>query len=304
MIAVGGFGRITALVAAVAAVLATIGCSSGVRPSDSPNPPSIPAPTRATGAWPTEATTGVPAGVTLKKYTGSLTISTAGTVLDGYDITGTILIRASDVTIKNSRIQGRVDTGDANEFHRTLLERIEVIGPYDGDSAGYSAVGHSGFTCDGCNVRGWANGFSLVDDVTIKNSWVHDIIVHGDPANGGSHNQGILSLGGANFTIVGNRLDAGEAPNVTAAVALMSQQEPFKNVLVQGNLFDGGGYCAYGGQAGSYGATDTRFIDNTFGDKYSAECGGFGPATAIASGAGNQWTGNVLQSNGKAVRAS
>ena len=276
------------------------GCTSGEEKTDHRPPTSSPTrsaePTPApTPEWPTAATTGVPAGVTLKPYTGSMTITTSGTIIDGYDITGTLRIDATDVTIKNSRIHGRIDTGDGDSDSRILIQRVEIIGPYDPvDDGGYAAVGFSGFTCNGCHVRGWGKGFALVRNTVVMNSWVHDIIVHGDPANGGSHNEAIISLGGSNFTIVGNRLDAGDAPNVSASLALYSQMESFDNVLVRGNLFDGGGYCVYAGLAGTHGASNTKFIDNTFGTKYAPECGGFGPAIAFSKGNGNVWDGNVL----------
>lgn len=254
--------------------------------------------------WPDASNTGVPAGTVLKTYTGPYNITTAGTVIDGYDIRGALTISAPDVTIKNSKVTGRIDTGDANRNPRTMIQRVEIIGPYDSASdGGYAAVGYTGFTCDGCKVRGWGKGFALSRDVVVKNSWVYDIMVHGDPANGGSHNETIISLGGSNFQILNNRLDAGDAGNVSASLALYSQMEAFDNVLVEGNLFDGGGYCLYAGLAGTHGASNTRIIDNTFGNKYAPRCGWYGPATAYGSGNGNAWSGNVLQSTGETVGA-
>ena len=265
----------------------------GAREFAQPVPPEV---------WPDGSNTGVPEGTTLKPYDGPLRVTVPGTVIDGYEISGTLVIDASDVTIKNSRVTGRIDTGDANKNPRTLIQRVEIIGPYNSAAdGGFAAVGYTGFTCDGCNVRGWGKGFALVEDVVVKNSWVHDIVVHGDPGNGGSHNETIISLGGSNFQILNNRLDAGDAPNVSASLALYSQMEAFNNVLVKGNLFDGGGYCVYAGLAGSYGASNTKFIDNTFGNKYSSKCGGYGPAIAFQTGNGNAWTGNVLQSSGASV---
>ena len=273
-------------------------------PTPAPTPAPEPAPTSDSdtdNVWPTAENTGVPAGVTLKPYTGPYTITTPGTVIDGYDIPRGLTISASDVTIKNSRVHGRIDTGDANKNPRTMIKRVELIGPYDSASdGGYGAVGYTGFTCDGCNVRGWGKGFALVRDAVVKNSWVHDIVVHGDPANGGSHNETIISLGGTNLTITNNRLDAGNAPNVSASLALYSQMEAFNNVLVQGNLFDGGGYCVYAGLGGSHGASNTKFLNNTFGTKYSPKCGGYGPAIAYHDGNGNQWIDNKMQ-NGTVV---
>jgi hypothetical protein len=265
-------------------------------PAPAPEPTPVPAPEPAPSSdWPTAANTGVPAGVVLKPYSGPFNITTPGTVIDGYDIKGALTINASDVTIKNSRVTGRIDTGDQNKNPRTLIQRVEIIGPYDSArDGGFAAVGYTGFTCDGCNVRGWGKGFALVRDAVVKNSWVHDIVVHGDPANGGSHNETIISLGGSNFTITNNRLDAGSAPNVSASLALYSQMEAFNNVTVSGNLFDGGGYCVYAGQAGSYGASNTKFVGNTFGTKYNSKCGNYGPAIAYAGGNGNEWTSNTM----------
>ncbi|GAB3041640.1 hypothetical protein GCM10027052_24300 [Parafrigoribacterium mesophilum] len=289
----------TVLTAAATIVLVT-GCTGG---GPAPHPPSSPAPVTTTGELPTAATTGVPKSVTLKRYTGPMTITRSGTVLDGYAIDGVLHVRAPHVTIRNSRINGRIDTGDQNAYPGTMIQRVDIVGPYDKiDDGGYAAVGYTGFTCDGCRVRGWGKGFALVADVVIKNSWVHDIIVHGDPADGGSHNEAIISLGGNNFTIVNNRLDAGDAPNVSASLALYGQLAPISNVLVQGNLFNGGGYCVYAGDSTSHRASNTRFVDNVFGSRYGPHCGGYGPATAFEPGHGNLWKGNVFQ-DGSAVAA-
>jgi len=299
---------------------ATKPTSARVTPSPSPTPTATPAPSASpatpvttpvtappppanrvappvtNSGWPDGSNTGVPVGTRLTASPG-LTITTAGTVINALDIDGDVVVRASNVTIRNSRISGRVDNGDQNAYKNTVIQRSEVIGPYDAKAdQGIAGVGFTGYTCDGCNVRGWGKGFGMSADVTIKNSWVHDIVVFGDPANGGSHNEAILSLGGTNLTILNNRLDAGDAPNASASLALYSQWEAYKNVLVQGNLFDGGGYCLYAGLGGSYGASNTKFINNTFGTKYSPRCGWYGPAVAYDPGNGNQWTGNVMQS--------
>lgn len=264
-------------------------------------PPTTTTPDTSTGGFPDASNTGVPAGTVLTP-SGGLTITKAGTVINGLDINGDVLVRAANVTIQNSKVHGRIDTSDNGAAPGTMIKRVEVIGPYNGaKDSGSPAVGYTGFTCDGCVVHGWGKGFGLVKDVTIKNSWVYDIVVYGDPANGGSHNEAILSLGGSNLVVTNNRLDAGDAPNVSASLALYSQMAAFNNVLVQGNLFDGGGYCVYAGLGGSYGASNTRFVDNTFGSKYDKKCGGYGPAIAYSTGNGNQWTGNVLQSSGATV---
>ena len=253
--------------------------------------------------WPDASSTGVPAGTPLTP-SGGMTITRPGTVINGLDITGDVFVRAANVTIENTRVTGRIDTGDQGAYPNAVFRRVDVVGPDDAATdGGYPGVGYGAYTCDGCSVRGWGKGFMVNDNVTIKNSWVSDIQVFGDPGEGGSHNEAILSLGGRNITIVGNRLDAGDADNVSASLALYSQWSAFDAVLVQGNLFDGGGYCLYAGLGGAYGASNSRFLGNTFGDKYNPNCGWYGAAVAYDPGNGNQWSGNVLQRTGALVPA-
>lgn len=82
--------------------------------SPPPTPTSSPTPTPVSGGggscptgWPAGApcvaTTGVPAGTTLTP-SGSLTITTNGTVINGLDVTGTITVKANNVTIKNTKV--------------------------------------------------------------------------------------------------------------------------------------------------------------------------------------------------------
>lgn len=252
-------------------------------------PPVASPPATAPGSWPSAATTGVPAGTALSN-SGDLMVTTPGAVITGLNINGDVNINAANVTIKNSKINGKVMVGGSN----ALLQRVEISGP--GVSGAMDpAVGWSDYTCDGCNVHGWGKAFYMEDNVTIKNSWVHDLSVTGDPANGGSHNEAIFTQGGSNFTITGNRLDSGTAPNFSAAIALYGQQKAVQNALVQGNLMNGGGYCLYAGYDAGIKPVNVRFIGNTFGNSAYSQCGKFGAAVAYYPGNGNQWTGNVMQ---------
>jgi hypothetical protein len=268
-----------------------------------PKPTPAPSPAPATSGWPDASTTGVPAGVSLKP-SGSITVTTPGAVIEGLDIKGDVYIRAANVTLKNSKVTGRVDTGDsAGKYPNALIQRVEVVGPYNSAAdGGFPAVGYTDLTCDGCNIRGWGKGAGLVANVTIKNSWIHDLVVHGDPANGGSHNEAIISLGGTNFTVTGNRLDAGSAPNFSASLALYSQMETIRNVTVSNNLFNGGGYCIYAGSTNGNTATNAKFTNNTFGTSVFPKCGSYGPVTSYTSGNGNAWSGNKM-ANGTVVNA-
>jgi hypothetical protein len=84
------------------------GTESGSHPPAS-TPPVQVAPvsgcflTPSSCGYPDPTNTGVPAGTTLSP-SGSLVVNTAGTVISGVDVTGTIQIYANDVTIQNSRV--------------------------------------------------------------------------------------------------------------------------------------------------------------------------------------------------------
>src|SRR5947209_6061954 len=59
--------------------------------------------------YPNAASTGVPAGVVLRVVHGDVTTSTNGQLVQGLDVTGTLVVRNDGVTVRNSRIRGRVD---------------------------------------------------------------------------------------------------------------------------------------------------------------------------------------------------
>jgi len=56
-----------------------------------------------TNAWPDATNTGVPAGVTLTP-SGDVIITQAGAVVSGLNITGSVYIRADNVTLENCKI--------------------------------------------------------------------------------------------------------------------------------------------------------------------------------------------------------
>ena len=260
--------------------------------------PPVTAPPQS-GTWPTAATTGYPAGTNLQP-SGGITVTTDGAVYDGVEFNGNVTVKANNVTIRNSKVNGRIDI--RAPYAGLLVQRVEIAGPGAGYTTKYPGIGYDNFTADGVNIHGWGDGAMFDSNVTIKNSWIHDIPVSGD-----SHNQAILSLGGPNFTIVNNRLDAGNEGNFTAALSFLNQWNAFTNTLVQGNLFNGGGYCVYAGGEDKGNAarpsSNVRFLDNTFGTEKNPKCGYYGPATAFdAGGTGNVWSGNVM-TNGTAVTA-
>ncbi|MGL3107823.1 Ig-like domain-containing protein [Bradyrhizobium sp. BR 1432] len=75
--------------------------------------------------FPDASTTGVRDGVTLKP-SGDITITTAGAVVSGLDITGNVVIAAPNVTLVDCKVTGNVSlrsTGAVVE-HCTVVEKI------------------------------------------------------------------------------------------------------------------------------------------------------------------------------------
>lgn len=272
-------------------------------PSPTPDPDPIPEPTPApepgtSGTWPTASTTGVPAGVTLSSMSG-LTVKTDGTVIDAKLVKGDIVINANNVTIKNSKVEGRIQIRPP--FTGLKVQSTEIAGPGTAWAAVTEGIGYANFTCDRCDIHGWGKGAMMDANVTISNSWIHDM-----PVASGSHNEAILSLGGPNYTIVNNRLDSGGAGNFTASLAFLNQWNSFTNTLVKDNLFNGGGYCVYAGGEAAHNSerpsSNVRFVDNTFGTDKNPKCGYYGAAIAWhGGGVGNVWSGNAMI-DGTAVR--
>ena len=65
-------------------------------------------------SFPDASCTGVPPGTALTVKTGNQTISTAGAVVDGWDVRGKLIINAANVTVKNTIVHGPPAGGCSN----------------------------------------------------------------------------------------------------------------------------------------------------------------------------------------------
>jgi hypothetical protein len=242
---------------------------------------------RPARSWPGPLNTGVPAGAALAP-SGPLTVTTPGAVISGLDVDGGIDVQASHVTIKRTRVRGAglwlIRVGDG--VTGTRIEDTEVDGL---DSTADSvAIGWHGFTAIRLNVHGTEDGFRLEDDVTVRDSWIHDLY-----ACSSCHNDGLQSTGGSNITIKHNTISWPHESN--SCVFLKSDLGTIDHVLVEDNLLDGGGYTVYSVHGDRYGApTDVVFRNNRFGRDFV-----YGVKALDGSPA---WVANVWDDTGAAVR--
>jgi hypothetical protein len=187
---------------------------------------------------------GVPAGSTLTS-SGSINVTTPGTVIDGRDVTGTIEVNADNVTIKNSRItvhSGGCSTPCGNSLihlngsYNVMVSHVELtadqsatvehaIRNTDGGHISVDHVyqhGHIDALCH-CGDADISDNYSVVAQ-WISTDHIENIYVSDQTVNL-THNT-LINRAGQTANIF---MDSGAGNHLTA-----------KN-----NLFAGGGYSMY-----------------------------------------------------------
>ena len=99
------------------------------------------------GCWPDASTTGVPAGTVLTNYTGPCTITAANTIIDRKTVNCGLTIRASNVQITKSKINGSVTIDDEDAPYSFTITDTEVdAGPVNASANdGVTAIGKGNF---------------------------------------------------------------------------------------------------------------------------------------------------------------
>ena len=184
--------------------------------------------------WPDASTTGVPSNVTLTPYTGPMTVSASGTVIDGKNIPGRIDVTGANVTIRNCRIAYNdyfaMDITGIN----ARIEWCDIIGPGDnGDSPGAVMIEASGATIYRCDISGAEHGIVLGPGTAqILENYVHD----GGSNKEDPHIGGISLKGGQNGVLIQGNTVIGRD---TADVFLQNNFGPISNVTINHNYLAG-----------------------------------------------------------------
>ena len=157
--------------------------------------------------YPNATNTGVPAGVKLTPYTGSLTLSTPGQVVSGLIISGGVNITASNVTLENCIIEmpssGGWDIGVAGGLTGVVIQNCEIIGSGLSGQLGTYGIyveGDSQVTINADNIHDVGTGVTVSDgQIIVENSYIHDL-----NAGAGTHYNGISYFGGggASFSLL------------------------------------------------------------------------------------------------------
>lgn len=271
--------------------------SASPRPTASPSPTASPTPSPTPSPSPSDfpgaGNTGVPAGTTLTAYTGPSRITTPGTVIDSKIITTPIVITAGahDVTIKNSVIRASAFFLVLNDEGARNLQIIDS--ELDGlDNTGNdAAVGGRNYTLTRVNIHSTMDGLKIGDNVTVQDSYIHDLVTTRD-----SHNDGIQSLGSTNVVIRHNTILV-PGGSTSAIILSTGSASAMRNILIDGNLLGGGAYTVYGGyQAGVdvlSRVSDITISNNHITTTINPKGGVYGPFASVDRPAvtlvGNVW---------------
>ena len=145
------------------------------------------------------------------------------------------------------------------------------------------------------DISGCENGLSINQNVTLTDSFVHDLY-----ASSTAHSDGIqLSFGhwngssypccAVNVTIQHNTIYGTD----TSAI-ISNKLGPDVNILIDSNLLAGGGYTLYCDQNGIKG-TNYRVTNNHFSRIFFPNVGFFGPSTDCSD---ETQSGNVIHETG------
>lgn len=217
------------------------------------------------GASGVEESSGLPPGVQLEAFVGTLRITQDGAVISNMDITGDVIVEADNVTMKHVRVQAI--SGDSAYWTVRVLDGADgftlVESEIDGRGTTHSAInGYGSFLRN--EIKGAENGINVTGPSLIQENYIHDLRNTGEP-----HYDGIQVDGGSDVRIIGNTIINENAQ--TSAVMLDNYFSGLSNITVENNRLVGGGYVLYVSSQFSGGPVDNatiKIINNQVGGGY------------------------------------
>jgi len=266
-------------------------------------PPGTSSSSRSCVGFPDASCTGVPAGTSL--HSCPTTITTSGTY-DACIFSGDVVVKASNVKITRSQINGLVNAGSGRAGEQTGLTISDSTincGCLADETHTPAAISESNYTLLRVNIYNSGHGAAVKSNVTIQDSYIHGL-----GANTEAHKDGIYSGDGDHVIIRHNNIECndGSKAGCTSAIGLLTDFSPISYYTIDNNLLNtNGSYCFYGsgGPQKAYTSHHITVTNNHFGRKVYAKCGYYGPVTYFDTNAsGNSWSGNVWDDTGALVQ--
>jgi hypothetical protein len=180
---------------------------------------------------PDATTAGVPSGTTLTAYTGPMTITKDGTVIEGKIIDGTLTIDAANVTIKNCIIKNYGWWGIDGEGATNLSVLYCDFTASTSKDTNAAILGSGTFI--GNDISQSENGIVLQGGASVvRDNFIHDLFDNfGEP-----HIDGISVQGGQNNVLIEhNTIESWD----TSAIFIKNDFGPINNITVRNNLLYG-----------------------------------------------------------------
>jgi len=219
---------------------------------DAPTPTPTGSSTCPLPAYPNPSCAGLPSGTTFTNtVNGDYTVSTGGQVIDAWHITGTLIIQAANVVIKNSQIDDHIDNEAAPSSSFTIND--STVGPTTCSTEGWPSINGHHFTANRVHLRNHQDSVDMVGDaITIADSLFQPCY---QPASvvgsDGFHSDGVQDQCSATctgITLNHDTIDArayyGGQSWGNSALNLGSQADGLhiRSVTLKNNLFMGGSY--------------------------------------------------------------
>jgi hypothetical protein len=259
-------------------------------------------PQPAACGFPDPSNTGVTPGAKLAAATGVVKLDEAGQVYENKQLTGSIIVTAANVTIRNVRLIATdpyygIRVQNANDWNNDranlVLDHVEI--DLNGN-VGMVGIAFNGYTMRHSFIHNGADCAHFATNVTIEDTLCatgpdgdHD----GWPDNRkfcnapGEHFDGFQTNGGSSATIRHNTVR--NPCRQTSDIALFGT---VRDVTVADNLLAGGGYSLY---CGSPTATNVIVSGNRFARTWYPRSGYWGPTAYCDTGVtvtGTRWDGN------------
>ena len=164
--------------------------------------------------FPNASNTGVPAGTALTNYTGPMTVSTDGTVIEGKIINGSLRITGDNVVIKNCIITfGGYWGVDAEGAKNITIQNCDIVGPGYSFTSNSAILGSGNFI--GNDISKVENGITLQGGASIvKGNYIHDL----QSAGSDPHYDGMQVYGGQDGVLIeGNTILARDTSDIFIA---------------------------------------------------------------------------------------
>jgi hypothetical protein len=258
---------------------------------------------------PDASNTGVPAGTTLTVVNGNQTYALDNQVISGKDIHGAVTITGHNVMLRDSIVRG-ADPSPA--CTGTNAHNSAVVWVQDGASATISHVDITPTVATACldgawltsttlraaNIHGAVDGIKAYDNVSVLDSWIHDLArFDADPNQGGgpTHNDAVQTYE-ANQHIFLLRNNFVVTADDNAAYQLTQDGGQLAaDIHIERNWLDGGGCTLNFAHKVLTHLTGVYVVGNRFGRNSFYDCPILiSTQTVLSQNSGNVWDDSGL----------